>query len=147
MLVFVVLLIIFLIWNLLHYLCKCSIYGVHDEAKDKDFELEMSWVCDESNRQHEKVRQGVLWVTFMHWHIFLSITYIWNLHSIASTFVSLHSIASTFVLSVWFVFVPVILKLSKSNSYSVHSYYVSGYYHNPCPWYRIKNMISMWKLE
>lgn len=33
----------------------CSIYGVHDEAKDKDFELEMSWVCDESNRQHVKV--------------------------------------------------------------------------------------------
>lgn len=36
-----------------------SIYGVHDEAKDKDFELEMSWVCDESNRQHEKVSLGV----------------------------------------------------------------------------------------
>ncbi|RHN50651.1 putative proteasome endopeptidase complex [Medicago truncatula] len=36
------------------------IYGVHDEAKDKDFELEMSWVCEESNRQHEKVRHGVL---------------------------------------------------------------------------------------
>lgn len=33
----------------------CSIYKVHDEAKDKAFELEMSWVCDESKRQHEKV--------------------------------------------------------------------------------------------
>lgn len=32
-----------------------SIYGVHDEAKDKAFELEMSWVCEESNRQHQKV--------------------------------------------------------------------------------------------
>lgn len=32
-----------------------SIYKVHDEAKDKAFELEMSWVCDESKRQHEKV--------------------------------------------------------------------------------------------
>ena len=32
-----------------------SIYGVHDEAKDKDFELELSWVCDESNRLHQKV--------------------------------------------------------------------------------------------
>uniref|UniRef100_A0A0E0L451 Proteasome subunit alpha type n=1 Tax=Oryza punctata TaxID=4537 RepID=A0A0E0L451_ORYPU len=32
-----------------------GIYGVHDEAKDKDFELELSWVCDESKRQHEKV--------------------------------------------------------------------------------------------
>jgi len=42
-----------------------SIYGVHDEAKDKDFELEMSWVCDESNRQHEKVWLGVLSVSCM----------------------------------------------------------------------------------
>jgi hypothetical protein len=40
-----------------------SIYGVHDEAKDKDFELEMSWVCDESNRQHEKVSQQVYFYT------------------------------------------------------------------------------------
>ena len=32
-----------------------SIYKVHDEAKDKAFELEMSWICDESKRQHEKV--------------------------------------------------------------------------------------------
>lgn len=32
-----------------------SIYGVHDEAKDKAFELELSWICDESNRQHQKV--------------------------------------------------------------------------------------------
>uniref|UniRef100_A0A6N2MKB3 Proteasome subunit alpha type n=1 Tax=Salix viminalis TaxID=40686 RepID=A0A6N2MKB3_SALVM len=31
------------------------IYKVHDEAKDKAFELEMSWVCDESKRLHEKV--------------------------------------------------------------------------------------------
>lgn len=30
-------------------------YQVHDEAKDKEFELELSWVCDESNRLHEKV--------------------------------------------------------------------------------------------
>uniref|UniRef100_A0A6N2N0R2 Uncharacterized protein n=1 Tax=Salix viminalis TaxID=40686 RepID=A0A6N2N0R2_SALVM len=30
------------------------IYKVHDEAKDKAFELEMSWVCDESKRLHEK---------------------------------------------------------------------------------------------
>ncbi|KAI8563516.1 hypothetical protein RHMOL_Rhmol03G0116600 [Rhododendron molle] len=32
-----------------------SIYKVHDEAKDKTFEFEMSWVCDESKRQREKV--------------------------------------------------------------------------------------------
>ncbi|GMN63075.1 hypothetical protein TIFTF001_032158 [Ficus carica] len=31
-----------------------NIYGIHDEAKDKDFELELNWVCDESNRQHQK---------------------------------------------------------------------------------------------
>ena len=33
----------------------CRIYGVHDEAKDKSFELELSWVCDEANHQHGKV--------------------------------------------------------------------------------------------
>jgi hypothetical protein len=46
-----------------------SIYGVHDEAKDKDFELEMSWVCDESNRQHEKVRQQVYFYTMTYFSL------------------------------------------------------------------------------
>uniref|UniRef100_A0A0E0FUR5 Proteasome subunit alpha type n=1 Tax=Oryza nivara TaxID=4536 RepID=A0A0E0FUR5_ORYNI len=36
------------------------IYGVHDEAKDKAFELELSWICDESNRQHQKVPGDLL---------------------------------------------------------------------------------------
>lgn len=36
------------------------IYAVHDEAKDKAFELEMSWVCDESDRQHQKVPEYLL---------------------------------------------------------------------------------------
>ncbi|KAL6009796.1 Phosphoprotein associated with glycosphingolipid-enriched microdomains 1 [Asimina triloba] len=36
------------------------IYKLHDEAKDKAFELEMSWVCDESNRQHQKVPDALL---------------------------------------------------------------------------------------
>ncbi|PSR90100.1 Proteasome subunit alpha type-3 like [Actinidia chinensis var. chinensis] len=36
------------------------IYKVHDEAKDKAFELEMSWICDESKRQHEKVPEELL---------------------------------------------------------------------------------------
>ncbi len=36
-------------------LLSCSIYEVHDEAKDKAFELELSWVCDESNKQHQRV--------------------------------------------------------------------------------------------
>ncbi|XP_066310071.1 proteasome subunit alpha type-3-like [Miscanthus floridulus] len=37
-----------------------TIYGVHDEAKDKAFELELSWICDESKRQHEKVPNDLL---------------------------------------------------------------------------------------
>ncbi|WVZ68464.1 hypothetical protein U9M48_017399 [Paspalum notatum var. saurae] len=36
------------------------IYGVHDEAKDKAFELELSWICDESDRQHQKVPNNLL---------------------------------------------------------------------------------------
>lgn len=31
------------------------IYTVHDEAKDKEFELQMSWVCDASGRKHVRV--------------------------------------------------------------------------------------------
>lgn len=29
-----------------------SIYLVHDDAKDKEFELEMSWIGDETEGQH-----------------------------------------------------------------------------------------------
>ena len=47
----------------------CSIYGVHDEAKDKDFELEMSWVCDESNRQHQKVMSR-FYIVFLYFELF-----------------------------------------------------------------------------
>ena len=32
-----------------------SIYLVHDEVKDKNFELELSWVCNDSNGKHEPV--------------------------------------------------------------------------------------------
>lgn len=31
------------------------VYLVHDDVKDKDFELELSWVCAESNNQHQFV--------------------------------------------------------------------------------------------
>jgi len=31
------------------------IHGVHDELKDKDWELELSWLCDESGNRHERV--------------------------------------------------------------------------------------------
>ncbi len=41
-----------------------SIYKLHDEVKDKDFELELSWVCDESGRKHtfvpEDLRQDAI---------------------------------------------------------------------------------------
>lgn len=31
------------------------IYVVHDELKDKQFELEMSWVCEQSKGMHVRV--------------------------------------------------------------------------------------------
>lgn len=33
----------------------CSIYLVHDEVKDKLFEMELSWVCEESGGRHQFV--------------------------------------------------------------------------------------------
>ena len=32
---------------------------VHDEAKDKDFELEMTWICGESKNRHCKVPKDI----------------------------------------------------------------------------------------
>ena len=32
-----------------------SMHGVHDDAKDKPFELELSWVCEASGWRHEAV--------------------------------------------------------------------------------------------
>lgn len=41
---------------LLRYPPSCySIYLVHDEVKDKQFELELSWVCAESEGKHQFV--------------------------------------------------------------------------------------------
>lgn len=31
------------------------VYRLHDQSKDKDFELELSWVCEESKRMHQMV--------------------------------------------------------------------------------------------
>ena len=31
------------------------IYSVHDDVKDKEFELELSWVCEESGWTHKQV--------------------------------------------------------------------------------------------
>ena len=39
--------------------CNRSIYQVHDDAKDKQFELELGWVCDESNKMFQKVPADV----------------------------------------------------------------------------------------
>lgn len=29
------------------------IYSVHDDVKDKEFELELSWICEESGNRHQ----------------------------------------------------------------------------------------------
>ncbi|RUO96975.1 hypothetical protein BC936DRAFT_141186 [Jimgerdemannia flammicorona] len=36
-----------------------SIHTAHDEAKDKEFELELSWVCEESNGRHQFVPKTI----------------------------------------------------------------------------------------
>jgi len=36
------------------------IYSTHDEVKDKEFELEMSWICEKSNFQHQMVPKDIL---------------------------------------------------------------------------------------
>lgn len=37
-----------------------SIYNVHDDAKDKDFELELSWICAESGGLHQAVPKDIV---------------------------------------------------------------------------------------
>lgn len=41
------------------YVWFYSIYLVHDELKDKNFELELSWVCKDSDGHHERVPESV----------------------------------------------------------------------------------------
>lgn len=36
------------------------IHKVHDDAKDKDFELEMSWICPQSKNRHQSVPKDIL---------------------------------------------------------------------------------------
>mmetsp|Transcript_68792 Transcript_68792/g.103756 ORF Transcript_68792/g.103756 Transcript_68792/m.103756 type:complete len:147 (+) Transcript_68792:126-566(+) len=36
------------------------IYKIHDDVKDKDFELELSWVCAESNNKHQRIPEDLL---------------------------------------------------------------------------------------
>lgn len=35
------------------------VYKLHDDVKDKKFELELSWICDESNKMHVRVPADV----------------------------------------------------------------------------------------
>lgn len=39
---------------------SCSIYKCHDDAKDKDFELELSWICPESGGKHQYVPADIV---------------------------------------------------------------------------------------
>lgn len=36
------------------------IYQLHDEVKDKPFELELSWICDASKKKHQFVPKELL---------------------------------------------------------------------------------------
>lgn len=37
-----------------------SIHMAHDSSKDKDFELEISWICPETGNKHQIVPKAVL---------------------------------------------------------------------------------------
>ena len=37
-----------------------SLYKVHEDAKDKDMEIEMSWICPESKNRHAQVPKEIL---------------------------------------------------------------------------------------
>jgi 20S proteasome subunit alpha 7 len=30
-------------------------YNIHDDVKEKQFEIEISWICDESDRTHAHI--------------------------------------------------------------------------------------------
>lgn len=38
----------------------CSIHLVHDDNKDRDFELEMTWICEESGWKHAAIPDDLL---------------------------------------------------------------------------------------
>lgn len=42
------------------YFFDSSIYLVHDELKDKNFELELSWVSEQTNGVHMRVPSNIL---------------------------------------------------------------------------------------
>ena len=49
------------------YFAPRSIYKVHDDAKDKDFELEISWIGPESKGKHEMVPADIIAVRILIW--------------------------------------------------------------------------------
>lgn len=44
---------------LLIFWSGCSVYLVHDELKDKNFELELSWVGAETKGVHQRVPDNI----------------------------------------------------------------------------------------
>ena len=40
--------------------CFISIYDVHNASKEKSFELEMSWICEQSQWKHQLVPMDLL---------------------------------------------------------------------------------------
>lgn len=43
----------------IYFVLLSSIYLVHDDAKEKEFELEMSWIGDETGGRHVPVPQDL----------------------------------------------------------------------------------------
>ena len=41
--------------NYIYLTPRYSIYTCHDDVKDKEFELELSWICAESKYKHQFV--------------------------------------------------------------------------------------------
>lgn len=35
-------------------------FSIHDDARDKDFELEVSWICKESGGKHKHVPREIV---------------------------------------------------------------------------------------
>lgn len=75
------------LWCCLLITLSCSIYLVHDDAKEKEFELEISWIGPESNYTHTHVPKDLFkeaeaeakaaletfeWVILQLYHVWLS---------------------------------------------------------------------------
>lgn len=49
----------------------CSLHVIRDPSKDKPFELEMSWLCEESDWKHSHIPANLLYVAscIIHHHV------------------------------------------------------------------------------